>query len=102
MKSPRNFLETPTMFRNFCIGSLVFLFVTTVASGQDQEKFKRHPLAPSLPLLSDDENAKIDKIIDQFIDYDSGKRPGADGKKIVADFNGLGPAAIPPLIDGLN
>lgn len=69
--------------------------------GQDDDR-PRHPLAPSLPLLTEAEEKRIEKIIDRFIDYDTGKLKGAEGKKALADFNALGPEAIPLLIDGLN
>jgi hypothetical protein len=52
--------------------------------------------------LSDEEEAKLDEIINRFIDFDSGKLKGTDGKQIVADFNKLGPDAIPALIRGIN
>jgi len=63
---------------------------------------ERHPLAPSLPLLTQKEEAKIEQIIDRFIDYDTGKLRGAEGLKALKDFKALGPEAIPCLIDGLN
>jgi HEAT repeat protein len=63
---------------------------------------ERHPLAPSLPLLTPEEEAKIERIIDRFIDYDTGKLRGAEGLKALKDFQALGPEAIPSLIDGLN
>src|SRR6476659_9771060 len=70
-----------------------------IAGFQDRE---RHPLAPSLPLLTRDEYKKIDTIIDRFIDYDTGKLKGAEGKKALEDFNKLGSESIFNLIDGLN
>ena len=63
---------------------------------------ERHPLAPSLPLLTEEEEAKIERIIDRFIAYDTGKLRGPEGLKALNDFKRLGPEAIPPLIDGLN
>jgi hypothetical protein len=63
---------------------------------------ERHPLAPSLPLLTKEEQAKIEQIIDRFIDYDTGKLRGAEGAKALRDFQGLGREAIPCLIEGLN
>src|SRR5262245_40158469 len=69
------------------------------STGQDKKAWQPHPLAPSIPLLSEEEYTKIEEVIDRFIDYDSGKLPGGDGKKILADFNALGPEAIPPLIE---
>jgi hypothetical protein len=60
------------------------------------------PLAPSLPLLTEAEYAEIEGIIDRFILYDTGKLKGADGRKALTDFNGLGSEAILPMIDGFN
>ncbi len=68
----------------------------------DGKKRSPNPLAPSLPLLTEVEYAKIEGIIDRFIEYDIGKVKGGDGKKALAAFNALGPEAIPSLIDGLN
>lgn len=85
------------------IASFVVI-LACVGTGWPQEAkvHKPHPLAPSIPLLSDEEYAKIEKIIDRFIDFDSGLLPGNDGKKILADFEALGPEALPPLLEGLN
>jgi hypothetical protein len=63
---------------------------------------KPNPLAPSLPELTEEEEDKLDKTIDRFIQYDTGKLKGAEGKKALEDFNKLGPEAIPALIRGLN
>jgi hypothetical protein len=77
----------------------VVLLTLGQANLQDRE---RHPLAPSLPLLTKDEYKKIDTIIDRFIAYDTGKLKGAEGKKALDDFNRLGSESIFNLIDGLN
>jgi hypothetical protein len=61
-----------------------------------------HPLAPSLPKLTDQEEEEITKIIDRFIEHDTGKLKGAAGKKALADFKALGPEATFLLIEGLN
>ena len=63
---------------------------------------KPNPLAPSLPLLTAKEEAFLDGIIDRFIQFDTGRLPGADGKKAVTDFQKLGLEATPALIRGLN
>ncbi len=63
---------------------------------------ERHPLAPSLPLLTEKEQEAIEKVIDRLIEYDIGKLKGTAGKKALADFKTLGPEAIPALIEGLN
>jgi hypothetical protein len=61
-----------------------------------------NPLAPSLPTLTDAEYEEIDGIIDRFIQYDTGKLKGDDGKKALRDFMDLGPEATLSLIDGFN
>jgi hypothetical protein len=63
---------------------------------------KPNPFAPSLPQLTDEEEEKIDRIIDRFIRFDTGRLSGAEGKKALADFNKLGPETIFGLIRGLN
>jgi hypothetical protein len=61
-----------------------------------------NPFAPSLPQLTDEEENQLDQTINRFIDYESGKVRGPDAKKVLADFQKLGPEAIPALIRGLN
>jgi hypothetical protein len=61
-----------------------------------------NPLAPSLPLLTDKEEAHLDKIIDRFIDADIGRIRGEAGQQAVREFKTLGPEAIPALIRGVN
>jgi hypothetical protein len=51
---------------------------------------------------AEDREQKFDKIIDRFIDYDTGKLPGPEGKQALAEFARLGPEALPALIRGLN
>ncbi|HEV3115976.1 MAG TPA: hypothetical protein VGY58_02910, partial [Gemmataceae bacterium] len=63
---------------------------------------KPHPLFPSLHELSEEEENQLDDIVNRFIDYDSGKLKGPQGKKALADFQKLGPDAIPALLRGLN
>jgi hypothetical protein len=70
--------------------------------GGDGKQRERFPFGPSLPQLTEKEHAAIERIIDRFIAYDVGKLKGAEGAKALADFNALGPEAIPCLIDGLN
>jgi hypothetical protein len=67
--------------------------------GQPREP---HPLAPSLPTLTEKEENEILKIVDRFIEYDTGKLKGAEGQKALADFKALGPEAVFCLIEGLN
>jgi hypothetical protein len=73
----------------------------TLASDRETPR-KPHPLFPSLVELTDEEEEKLDQIIDRFIEYDTGKLKGAEGKKALAEFQKLGPDAIPALIRGLN
>jgi hypothetical protein len=61
-----------------------------------------NPFAPSLPQLTEEEENQLDQIINRFIDYESGKVRGPDAKKVLTDFQKLGPEAIPALIRGLN
>jgi hypothetical protein len=77
------------------------LLIAAQTQGNLDER-DRHPLAPSLPRLTKAESAKIDQIIERFIQYDIGKLNGVEGKKALDDFNRLGPEAIFNLINGLN
>ncbi len=61
-----------------------------------------HPLAPSLPVLTDKEEKRFADIIDRFIKFDTGKLGGADGRKAAVEFHQLGPEAVFLLIDGFN
>ena len=64
-------------------------------------KREPNPLAPSLPLLSEAEEARYDKIVNQFIKYDLGQLPGAEGLKAKNDFLKLTSESIPALFRGL-
>jgi len=71
--------------------------------GSDQDNARKpNPFAPSLPLLTDEEEAKLDQIIDGFIQFDTGQLRGEEGKRAKAAFDKLGPETIPALIRGLN
>ena len=63
---------------------------------------KPHPLAPSLPQLTADEEDKIDDVVNHFIQYDIGQLRGEEGRKTKKEFDALQPEAIPALIRGLN
>ena len=84
------------------ISIALLVFLAADAPGDKATSRQRHPLAPSLPLLTKEEEAKVEKIIDRFIDYDTGKLRGPEGLKALKDFKDLGPEAIPYLIDGFN
>lgn len=62
----------------------------------------RHPLAPSLPLLTYKEESELDATINRFIDADTGKLSGPTAKKAIDDFKALGPEATFALIRGFN
>lgn len=79
-----------------------YLLVFLVFLVGDADERPRHPLAPSIPLLSKEEEKGIEDIVDRFILFDIGKLKGAAGKKALEDFNRLGPEAIFQLIDGFN
>lgn len=81
-----------------CVTALLI----TAQGPTDFRDRERHPLAPSLPRLTADEEKKIDAVIDRLIQADIGKLRGDDAKKANDDFNRLGPEAIFQLIDGLN
>jgi hypothetical protein len=59
-------------------------------------------LAPSLRLLSEDEEKDLDQVIDRFIRVDTGKLRGQEAKQALSEFSKLGPDAIPALIRGIN
>lgn len=59
-----------------------------------------HPLAPSLPQLSDAEEDELDALIDRFMLFDIGKLPGPAGLKAQKEFDALGPEAVPALLRG--
>jgi hypothetical protein len=71
-------------------------------TGRSEKARPPSPLAPSLPQLTDDEEDKLDDIIDRFIQFDMGKLKGEDGKKAKAEFDQLGADATFALIRGLN
>lgn len=81
--------------------ALLLLLFGALALGADTPR-KPNPIAPSLPLLTEEEEAKLDDIIDRFIQYDTGKLKGEAGKKALQEFQKLGPEAIPALIRGMN
>src|SRR5437879_8921791 len=85
------------------LASLVLvLFLSADRPMSGETELKPHPLFPSLHELSDDEDNQLDEIIDRFIDYDSGKLKGPEGKKALTEFHKLGPDAVPALLRGLN
>jgi hypothetical protein len=63
---------------------------------------KPNPFAPSLPLLTDEEEKQFDDIIDRFIQADTGKMTGPMARKAMDEFKELGPEATFALIRGMN
>ena len=59
-------------------------------------------MAPSLPELTDKEEAELDRIIDRFIQADTGKIAGSEARKAMDDFKELGPEATFALLRGFN
>jgi HEAT repeat protein len=90
-----------SMIRTFAVFLLTFL-LSAAELADKYEGRKPNPFAPSLPELTDEEDEAIDRVIDRFILFDTGRLTGAEGKKALADFQDLGPEAIPVLIRGLN
>lgn len=60
-----------------------------------------HPLAPTLPQLSEREEDELDALIDRFMLFDIGRLPGPEGLKAQKDFEALKADAIPALLRGL-
>jgi hypothetical protein len=81
---------------------LVLAFSSPYLAAQTEKASEPHPLAPSLPLLTEKEEEKVDETIDRFIEYDMGQLRGEEGRKALKEFRELGPEAIPGLIRGLN
>jgi hypothetical protein len=71
-------------------------------SSPGQTPPKPHPLAPSLRATTEEDEDKFDRIIDRFIEYDTGKLKGPEAKKALEDFMKLPPEAVFALIRGLN
>jgi hypothetical protein len=72
------------------------------AAAEPKEPRKPNPFAPSLPLLTQEEEKELDRIIDRFMQYDIGRLQGEEGKQALRDFEKLGPEATFALIRGLN
>lgn len=78
------------------------LALATLLVPADDRDRKPNPFAPSLRQLTDEEEDKLDELIDRFIAADIGKLTGEEAKKATREFEKLGPDAIPALIRGLN
>lgn len=80
----------------------LFLVILLTACGRADEPRKPHPFAPSLNELTEEEEKKLDAIVNRFILYDTGMLRGAEGQQAYRDFVKLGPDSIPALLRGLN
>lgn len=92
--------------RHLLMATLLASFFNPAASAQiptePAPKRNPHPLAPSIPELTEEEEKKLDEVVDRFILFDTGKLRGAEGQQAYRDFANLGPEAIPALLRGLN
>jgi hypothetical protein len=86
----------------FAVYTLLVLLAAEPSPKDSGTPRKPHPLAPSLPELTDKEEAAIDAIIDKFIAADTGKLSGSEAKKAIDEFKQLGPEATFALIRGFN
>jgi hypothetical protein len=82
--------------------SLCFATALLLAGGDSYADRPRHPLAPSLPVLSKEENAKLDAIVNKFIQHEIGKLPKSQEKQAKDELYRLGPEAIFALVEGFN
>jgi len=90
------------MKRTIPLLSLVLLLSAELVVLAQTPQRKPHPFAPSLPLLTDEEEEKLDRIIDRFIQFDLGKLGGEEGQRALKDFKNLGPEAFFALVRGIN
>jgi hypothetical protein len=83
--------------------ALLLPFVLLFAADQTGlTERERHPLAPSLPVLTPQEEKRIEAVIDRFILADTGKLEGREKIQAFQEFLDLGPEAIFQLIEGFN
>ena len=86
----------------FTVCTMLLVLAADPAPKPSDSPRKPHPLAPSLPELTEEEEKKIDAIIDKFIAADTGKLGGSECKKAMEEFRDLGPEATFSLIRGFN
>lgn len=86
----------------FTVCTLLAALAADPAPKESGTPRKPHPLAPSLPELTDKEEAELDRIIDKFIAADTGKLTGPEAKSAMDQFKELGPEATFALIRGFN
>jgi hypothetical protein len=81
---------------------MIYLTLVAVLLGAgDDAPRKESAIAPSLPALTKEEEAKIEAVVDRLILADTGRLRGDDARKAIKEFDKLGPEAIPALIRGL-
>ena len=81
---------------------MIYLTLVAVLLGAaDEASAQAKPVAPSLPALTKEEEAKLETVVDRLILADTGRLRGDDARKAVKEFDKLGPEAIPALIRGL-
>src|SRR6266849_793654 len=90
------------MFRQFSLALGFAILLPFHLLAQTDKPRESHPLAPSLPHLTEKEEEKVDDALDRFIQYDMGQLRGEEGRKALKEFRELGPETIPGLIRGLN
>jgi hypothetical protein len=90
------------IFRQFLLALGFVIWFPVHLPAQTEKPRESHPLAPSLPLLTEKEEEKVDDTVDRFIQYDMGQLRGEEGRKALKEFRELGPETIPGLIRGLN
>lgn len=84
------------------VNTLAWFAAFMLAGGDPYADRPRHPLAPSLPILTKEENAKLEAVVDRFIQHEIGKLPKAQEKQAKDELYRLGPEAIFALVDGFN
>lgn len=89
------------MTRMSAVASLTLALLLTQTSSSNDER-QRHPLAPSLPVLTEKEIARYEAIVERFIQYDIGKLPKSQGEKAKEEFMRLPPEAFFVLVEGFN
>jgi hypothetical protein len=80
----------------------ILVTLLVLAGGDPYADRPRHPLAKSLPLLTEKENAKLEAVVNRFIDLEVGKLPKSEEKKAKDDLYRLGPEAVFVLVEGYN
>ena len=83
------------------VAALTLTLLLTQTSSTKEER-QRHPLAPSLPVLTEKEIARYEAIVERFIQYDIGKLPKSQGEKAKQEFMNLPPEAFFVLVEGFN